>query len=86
MPDKNEITTRAAHRAARLSTNLQNFENMPDDARVALPVVCALFGRSTSSIWRDVKAKRIPQPIKGGPRCTRWLAGDLRAALAKEAA
>lgn len=62
---------------------LQNFDKLPDTARVRLPVVEGLFARSASSIWRDVKAGRLPAPIKTGPRSTAWVVGDLRKALAR---
>ncbi len=62
---------------------LKNFNFLPNEARVRLPVVCALFSRSASSIWRDIKAGRLPAPIKIGPRATAWVVGDLRKALAR---
>jgi predicted DNA-binding transcriptional regulator AlpA len=61
--------------------DLSNFNALPDTARADLPVVCALFSVSPATAWRRVKAGVIPSPIKDG-RCTRWIVGDLRRALA----
>ena len=73
---------KSTDKAKKLAEQVALFKYQPDDARVALPVVCALFGRSAASIWRDLKEGRIPQPVKNaGPRCTRWRVGDLRGAL-----
>lgn len=58
-----------------------NFDILPDTARVALSVVALVTGRSAASVWRDVKAGRLPAPVKAGPRCTRWIVGDLRRKL-----
>ena len=38
-------------------------------------------GRSRSSVYRDIKALRLPQPIKFGARLY-WLEADIDAALA----
>lgn len=71
--------------APRLLTHpLANFDHAPDDARVRLPVVAALFGYSPATVWRRVKAGSLPAPRKDG-RITFWLAGELRAALRKVA-
>lgn len=61
---------------------LRNFDSLPDSASVRLPVVCGLLSRSPASIWRDVKAGRLPAPYKNGPRCTVWRVGSLREHLA----
>lgn len=55
-----------------------NFDSLPDAARIPLSVVVVVTGRSPASIWRDVRAGRMPAPIKCGPRCTRWIVGQLR--------
>lgn len=68
-----------AAKAAKLAEQLKLFGALPDCALVALPVVCAITGRSPASIWRDVKDGRCPAPVKAGPRSTRWRVGDLRA-------
>ncbi|MGA7178749.1 MAG: AlpA family phage regulatory protein [Thiobacillaceae bacterium] len=50
-------------------------------AHVRLPIVQALFACSPASVWRGVRAGRIPKPRKLSPRTTCWLVGELRAAL-----
>lgn len=62
---------------------LKNFDQLPDTARVRLPIVKGLLSRSASSIWRDVKAGRLPAPVKIGPRSTAWIVGELRKTLAR---
>ncbi|NMQ07557.1 transcriptional regulator [Candidatus Accumulibacter phosphatis] len=80
MPSNTTPETRKAAKAAKLAEQLKLFESLPPYALVALPVVCAITGRSPASVWRDVKAGRCPAPVKAGPRSTRWRVGDLRAA------
>ena len=81
---KNEITSTAKkiklgqRRQARLKQQLELINSMPDEAAIDIVVLCALKGRSPASIWRDVKAGRIPAPFKAGPRSTRWRLGDVR--------
>lgn len=62
------------------SAALANFEHLPDDARVRLPVVRLLFGVSSVTVWRRVRDGKIPPARKDGG-ITYWLAGELRAAL-----
>ena len=61
---------------------LKNFDQLPDSASVRQPVVQALYACSPASIWRGVKAGRIPKPRKLSPRTTCWNVGELKAALA----
>lgn len=61
---------------------LVNFDSMPDSAFVRLPVVKALYGVSSATIWRGVKTGSIPKPNKLSERCTAWNVGRIRAALA----
>lgn len=42
-----------------------------------LPEVIALTGRSRSSLYGDVAAKRLPPPIRLGPRTMGWLRTDI---------
>lgn len=60
---------------------LKSFDELPDSAHVAEPVVCAIVGCSHASLWRWTKAGILPQPKRFG-RSTRWRVGELRAALA----
>jgi predicted DNA-binding transcriptional regulator AlpA len=64
---------------------LRNFDALPDSAHVRLSTVAALFGCSPATVWRGVKAGRIPQPKKLSPRTTCWNAGELRRALERAA-
>jgi len=65
-----------------LPNELIKFDQLPDAAHVSLVVVEQLYGKSTTSIWRDVKAGIVPTPRKFG-RSTRWNVGDLRRALSQ---
>lgn len=60
---------------------LKNFDSLPDSANVRLPVVQALYGCSSTTIWRRVKLGAIPSPRKLSERITTWNVGDLRRAL-----
>ena len=62
---------------------LENYDLLPDSAHVRLPVVAGLLGCSKSTIWRNVRAGNLPQPVKLTPSVTGWRVGDLRAALAQ---
>ena len=72
--------------AARIPSALAAFPHMPDEAFADIKIVSAVTSRSPASIWRDVKAGRLPAPYKIGPRSTRWKVGEIRAALAQLAA
>lgn len=66
----------------RLPTpDLKAFADAPDDARVRLNTVTALFGVSSNTVWRRVKAGQFPAPRKDGG-CTFWRVGDVRRHLA----
>lgn len=60
---------------------LKHFDQLPDSANVRQPVVEALFGCSSSTVWRGVKAGRIPKPRKLSDRVTGWNVGELRHTL-----
>jgi predicted DNA-binding transcriptional regulator AlpA len=65
-----------------LSPALANFDAMPNSAYIRLPVIKALYGVSSATIWRGVKIGTIPKPSKLSERCTAWNVGLVRAALA----
>ncbi|MCA3642794.1 MAG: transcriptional regulator [Burkholderia sp.] len=65
-----------------LLDSLKDFDNLPTVALVRQPVVEVLFACSSTSVWRNVKSGRIPQPVKVSAGVTAWRVGDLRAALA----
>lgn len=69
-------------KATAIPSAATNFADLPDEGRVSIQVVAIVTGRSKASIWRDVAAGRLPAPVKAGPRCTRWVVGDLRRHLA----
>jgi predicted DNA-binding transcriptional regulator AlpA len=66
--------------------SLQNFDQLPAAAEVRLPTVCGFYAQSAATVWRGVKAGRIPAPRKYSPGCTTWNVGELRAAKAEVAA
>jgi predicted DNA-binding transcriptional regulator AlpA len=87
-PAKTKVETAAAPIqrepvAVPIPPELANFDQLPDSGFVRLPVVRGLYGfPAPSTIWRAVRAGRIPAPTKLGPNITAWRVGDLRAALA----
>lgn len=64
---------------------LVSFDSQPNSANVRLPVVMALYGISSASVWRNVKNGNIPKPRKLTTRATVWNVGELRAALSTKA-
>ncbi len=68
-----------------IDSSLQNFDKLPDSARVRLPVVKGLFSCSSATVWRNVNNGVFPKPSKLTPRTTTWLVGDLRKLLAANA-
>ena len=75
---KNELTQ-------PINPALANFDAMPSSAYIRLPVLKALYGVSSATIWRGVKIGTIPKPSKLSERCTAWNVGLVRAALAAKA-
>ena len=61
---------------------LKNFDSLPDSANVRQPVVQALYGVSSATVWRMVKRGTMPAPRKLSERVTAWNVGLLRKALA----
>lgn len=61
--------------------HLLSFDDLPDAALVDVYTITALAKRSRASVWRDVKAGRLPQPIAIGPQARRWRVADVRAYL-----
>lgn len=60
---------------------LSGFDQLPDVAQVRQPVVEALFGISSATVWRRVGNGTLPKPRKFGPRTTTWNVGELREIL-----
>ena len=48
--------------------------------------VCAAVRMSASWVHDEVRARRFPQPLRYGPRCTRWTAASVRQYLIDRAA
>jgi predicted DNA-binding transcriptional regulator AlpA len=48
-----------------------------DDHLLTVKAVAAMVTFSVRKIWRDVAAKLFPQPIKLGPKTTRWWKSDI---------
>lgn len=68
-------------KTADISAALKNFDTLPDSANVRQPVVEALFGCSSATVWRWAKNGRLPKPRKFSERVTAWNVGELRQAL-----
>lgn len=64
-----------------ISDALTNFHLYSDELNVRLPVVQALVGCSSSTVWRMVKSGKLPAPRKLSERITAWNVGELRKAL-----
>jgi predicted DNA-binding transcriptional regulator AlpA len=61
---------------------VSTFEHLPNEAFVGSKTVKALFGISSTTLWRHVNRGSIPRPHKYSERTTRWNVGELRKALA----
>lgn len=61
---------------------LKNFDALPDSAHVRQPVVQALIGCSSATVWRMVGRGTLPAPRKLSANVTAWNVGQLRQALA----
>ena len=44
-----------------------------------------LGGRSRASVWRDIRAGRLPAPIELGPNSRGWWEDEIQEELAKRA-
>lgn len=73
-----------AHRTdpSAIPEALKNFDSLPDSANVRQPVVQALVGCSSATVWRMVKRGTLPAPRKLSERVTAWNVGQLRRCLA----
>lgn len=57
---------------------LEDFDKLPDSAKVPVQVVAAREGVSVVTVWRRCAQGLLPAPVKTGGT-TRWLVGSLRA-------
>lgn len=71
--------------ASTIPTELANFDAMPDSAFIRLSIVKALYGISSSTVWRNCKAKKFPLPRKLSDRVTAWSVAEIRADLLAKA-
>jgi predicted DNA-binding transcriptional regulator AlpA len=55
--------------------------NLADVAFLDINDVCAAARMSASWIHDEVRAGRFPQPMRFGPRCSRWRSAEIRAWL-----
>jgi predicted DNA-binding transcriptional regulator AlpA len=83
MNELNNISAKDASKS--IPTALVNFDDLPNSQQVRLPVVKALLGVSSATVWRMVKAKRL-KAHKLTERTTSFNVGELRALLAAKAA
>lgn len=61
---------------------LRLFDDLPDCAKVRLPVVKGLLSCSSATVWRMVASQKLPAPQKISPGVTCWSVGELRRTLA----
>ena len=52
-------------------------DDTDEDCLLKIREVVALVTFSARKIWRDVAAKLFPQPIKLGPKTTRWWKSEI---------
>ena len=69
----------------KLPQALYAFDEMPSSSYVRLPVVKALYGISSASVWRNSAKGLMPKPVKLSQRCSAWNVGLIRADLASKA-
>lgn len=55
-----------------------DFDILPDSGFVRLPILQLLFACSRATIWRWVKAEKLPAPKKLGPRISAWNVREIR--------
>jgi predicted DNA-binding transcriptional regulator AlpA len=73
------VTLKPVHQRA-----LEDFDRLPDAAEVRLPVVAALHGVSTVTVWRWSACGKLPRPNRRGG-VTSWNVGALRRTMAEAA-
>lgn len=60
-----------------INPTLRDFDQLPNSANVRLPIVKALLGFSSATVWRLSKRQEL-KAIKLSERCTAWNVGALR--------
>ena len=61
-------------------------EALADAALVDVKGICAAASCSPSYWHAEVRGGRAPQPLRFGPRCSRWRLADVRAYLVERTA
>lgn len=85
-PLKSTMTAAPSTPTTTAAPSLAQFDTLPASAHVRLPTVAALHGIGPATVWRWVKAGRLPAPVKLGPNTTAWRVGELRRAMAQDGA
>ena len=67
-----------------INPTLRDFDQLPNSQQIRLPVVKALLGVSSATVWRMVKSKQL-KAHKLTERTTTFNVGELRALLASKA-
>jgi prophage regulatory protein len=64
---------------SHLSTAVKGtISSLPETGFVRQPQVLEVIPVSKSTLWRRVRAKTFPAPVKLSPRVTAWRAEDIR--------
>lgn len=85
--DEGRKATRKAARESRVRDALNRFDDMPDDGKVRLPVLCAITGIGPATVWRKARLdSTFPKPVKLSAKVTAWNVRDVRAWLASRRA
>lgn len=67
--------------ANNLPSAVENFDRMPNSARISLGVVEIISGKSRATIYRWVSQGKLPKPVRFGNSHNSWTVGDIRSAL-----
>ena len=69
--------------SSNINPALRDFDQLPSSQQVRLPIVKALLGISSATVWRMVKTKQL-KTHKFTERTTTFNVGELRALLASK--
>jgi prophage regulatory protein len=81
-----ESSRGAAARRRRSTVRVPLPESIAEVALLNIVDVCAAVRMSASWVYEAVRLGAFPQPLRFGPRCTRWRAADVRCWLIDRAA
>ena len=74
------------HSISKPNASHRSTTDLADVAFLDIRDVCAAARMSASWIHDEVRARRFPQPLRFGPRCSRWRSTDVRKWLLARAA